>query len=126
MLFGHSASVFSQNTGTLLYDTHITANQKLWQDRIHDEAGEFQTLCTEQRLVPALWDLYEWSNWMTPLIGIKRWAVHMETRRICLNVLLGSISRFDTAFYLTTLDSQPTAMADRVEVDGFMVSWSVP
>lgn len=42
-------------------------NSRLWRRRVHEDAGQFLVMCRENRLVPDIWSLYEWSNWLTPV-----------------------------------------------------------
>lgn len=64
-----------------------------WRSMVHDDANKFLELCTEMNCVPDVWSLHEWSNWLTPPVIPKR---------------------FDTVFYVTTLDHSDDISADMV------------
>ena len=42
-------------------------NSGAWRKRVNKDAGEFVTLCVQHNLVPDLWALNEWCNWLTPV-----------------------------------------------------------
>ncbi|XP_058056836.1 acyl-coenzyme A diphosphatase NUDT19-like [Anopheles bellator] len=67
-----------------------------WQRRIHDGETTFLKLHTELGTVPDMFHLYEWSCWLTPAMFRKR--------------------RFETAFYLALLDTQPEVYPEAHEV----------
>ena len=63
---------------------------KEWRKRVSTNAQDFCQLCEEYNVVPNLWALYEWINWLTPVtqkVGKKPWP-----------------KRFDTMFYMCCLD----------------------
>ena len=66
-----------------------------WRKMVHDDAGNFLSLCQEFGGIPDIWSLAEWSNWLTPS-DMKR--------------------RFDTMFYLTCVDHIPEALEDNTEI----------
>jgi nucleoside diphosphate-linked moiety X motif protein 19 len=77
---------------------------KTWMKKVHDNADLFPDFCLEVGLVPDIWALSEWWNWMTPeTLGHKR---------------------FDTIFYICCLDTVPKAMSDEKEVSA--VEWYSP
>lgn len=45
-----------------------TENVAAWQKCVHDNANQFIELCETANVVPDVWSLYEWSNWLTPLL----------------------------------------------------------
>lgn len=69
---------------------------KKWQKRVHSNPDEFLLLCQEHRLLPDVWSLYEWSNWLTP--------EHMGPKR------------YDTIFYVCLLDRLPEVRIDGKEI----------
>lgn len=75
-------------------------DRKRWQKEVHNDASKFLTLCQELDVVPDLWSLYEWSAWRTP-----------STFK----------TRFQTAFFLTTLKEQANVLAESNEVKDFAV-----
>ena len=64
---------------------------KAWRKRVSTNAQDFCQLCEEYNVVPNLWALYEWSNWLTPV-----------TRKIEKPPV--KPKRFDTMFYMCCLD----------------------
>lgn len=67
-----------------------------WRDKVRNSALSFLELCEETNLIPDLWSLYEWSDWLTPIsVGHKR---------------------FDTMFYMCCLERQPKVVLDNTEV----------
>ncbi|KAL4235192.1 Nucleoside diphosphate-linked moiety X motif 19 [Mactra antiquata] len=71
---------------------------KDWREKVDEDASQFIVMCKELDLVPDIWSLYEWSNWLTPLIP------YIQTKE------LKSGKRYDTAFYLCVLDYIPHAV----------------
>lgn len=76
------------------------------------DPGEFITLCKTFDVVPDIWSLSEWSNWLTPVIMGDS---PPDTR---------SGRRYDTAFYLCMLDEAPPALHDEKET--VHSQWSTP
>lgn len=72
-----------------------------WRERVDKDATEFLTMCKQLGVVPDVWALNEWSNWLTPVITRTG-----ESR---------SNRRFDTAFYVCVLDHLPRAIQDNTE-----------
>lgn len=68
-----------------------------WRQRVDKDPSEFLRMCQELRMVPDVWSLYEWSNWLTPL-GLG-----------------GSSRRFDTAFFVCCVDGRPHVAEDEGE-----------
>jgi len=78
-----------------------------WRKSVHDEPGKLLDLFRELEVVPDIWGLSEWSDWLTPT------TVNAKGRR-----------RFDTIFYSAFLDAMPSTMLDKVEVSD--VQWKDP
>ncbi|XP_066267884.1 acyl-coenzyme A diphosphatase NUDT19-like [Branchiostoma lanceolatum] len=78
-----------------------------WRKRVDGNAREFLNLCTECRCVPDVWSLYEWCNWLTPVMPA------MPKRR-----------RYDTAFFICCLDHIPPAARDDREI--VKAQWLTP
>ena len=76
-----------------------------WQQKIHDGTASFQALHTALGTVPDVFNLYEWSCWLTPAMFRKR--------------------RFETAFYLAVLNEMPAIHPEPHEVQEYFVSMSV-
>ncbi|RUS70613.1 hypothetical protein EGW08_021626 [Elysia chlorotica] len=79
---------------------------KTWRARVNRDAGQFLEMCLQLDLVPEIWCLKEWANWLTPIHG-------KENRR-----------RFDTFFYVCCVDHKPEAEQDFGETVN--VLWAPP
>ncbi|KQS61884.1 uncharacterized protein Dere_GG21629, isoform C [Drosophila erecta] len=66
-----------------------------WQRRVHNKPTEFLTLCREQKVVPDLWALHEWSAWASP--GFMR-------------------KGHETVFFMAFVDKQPKLLEEPSEV----------
>jgi nucleoside diphosphate-linked moiety X motif protein 19 len=42
-------------------------NLREWQDRIRKDSSQFVDMCLEHEVVPDLYGLHEWANWVTPI-----------------------------------------------------------
>ncbi|XP_045193960.1 acyl-coenzyme A diphosphatase NUDT19-like [Mercenaria mercenaria] len=69
---------------------------KPWREKVDDDAWQFISMCKELNLLPDIWSLYEWSNWLTPILP----GQHGRS----------PARRYDTAFYLCVLDYIPNAV----------------
>ncbi|XP_064549136.1 acyl-coenzyme A diphosphatase NUDT19 [Drosophila montana] len=78
-------------------------DRKHWQHVVHNDASKFLTLCEELDVLPDLWALHEWSAWRTPSTFKKR---------------------FETAFFLAALKTQPQVMTEPNEVKDY--AWRDP
>lgn len=77
---------------------------KQWRERVNNNPDEFLTMCNELNIIPAIWTLYEWSNWLTPLMAAQKGR------------------RFDTIFFICCLDHKPLAFEDAAETVKSLVS----
>uniref|UniRef100_A0A182T441 Nudix hydrolase domain-containing protein n=1 Tax=Anopheles maculatus TaxID=74869 RepID=A0A182T441_9DIPT len=75
-----------------------------WQKRIHDGEASFLEMHTTLGTVPDVFNLYEWSCWLTPAMFRKR--------------------RFETAFFLAVLDEIPNIHPEPHEVQEYY--WDTP
>lgn len=67
-----------------------------WRQKIRSDSGQFIQLCDQLKMVPNVWSLYEWSNWLTPIsVGHRR---------------------FDTMFYVCCFEQKPPVFVDNAEV----------
>lgn len=74
----------------------------IWQLRVRNDSSAFYELCNSLGMVPNIWSLYEWSDWLTPVsVGHRR---------------------FDTLFYVCCLTHRPTVRVDNAEVTKPIVS----
>lgn len=69
---------------------------KPWRDRVDADASQFIVMCQELNLLPDIWSLYEWSDWLTPILPGQ------ENKK--------AARRYDTAFFLCVLDYIPNAV----------------
>lgn len=70
-------------------------NASTWRKRVNGNAHEFLSLCLEHSIVPDLWSLQQWSNWLTPVFApVSQPPVKPK--------------RFDTLFYVCCLDEMPS------------------
>uniref|UniRef100_A0A182LVQ8 Nudix hydrolase domain-containing protein n=1 Tax=Anopheles culicifacies TaxID=139723 RepID=A0A182LVQ8_9DIPT len=75
-----------------------------WQQKIHDGDATFQELHTALGTLPDVFNLYEWSCWLTPAMFRKR--------------------RFETVFYLAVLNEIPNIHPEQHEVQEYY--WDTP
>lgn len=76
-----------------------------WRDLVNQNPSNFVRMCRELELVPNIWALHEWSNWLTP---VGRYGT----------------KRFDTAFFICCLQDIPYTLQDENEIVRFQ--WSTP
>lgn len=69
---------------------------KPWREKVDEDASQFIIMCKELNLLPDIWSLYEWSNWLTPILPGQ------DDQK--------KARRYDTAFYLCVLDYIPNAV----------------
>lgn len=93
---GASSSGFSKAVNDFDIET--------WQKQVHDNEKSFADLCEELGIVPDVFNMYEWSTWLTPAMFRKR--------------------RFETAFYLVALSEKPEVRAEPHEVAEYF--WDTP
>lgn len=74
-----------------------------WRKKVDKDAGEFLRMCQELQMVPDVWSLYEWSNWLTPLRSTRR---------------------FDTSFFICCIQGQPHVSEDAGET--VHAQWGAP
>ncbi|XP_015428595.1 PREDICTED: nucleoside diphosphate-linked moiety X motif 19-like [Dufourea novaeangliae] len=75
-----------------------------WQEKVHNDATEFYSLCKNFECYPDLWSLYEWSNWLTPTFFLDK--------------------RFNTVFYLACMQTVPPCLQESTEIED--MKWDVP
>lgn len=74
-----------------------------WRTLVNEDPSNFVRMCKELQVLPNIWALHEWSNWLTPA---GRYGV----------------SRFDTAFFICCLRQTPHALHDQKEIVKFQVT----
>lgn len=73
-----------------------------WRTLVNQNPSNFIKMCRELEVVPNIWALHEWSNWLTP------------TGRY-------GATRFDTAFFVCCLQEVPHTLQDQKEIVRFQV-----
>nr|XP_061796464.1 acyl-coenzyme A diphosphatase NUDT19-like [Nerophis lumbriciformis] len=76
-----------------------------WRTLVNQNPSNFVRMCRELEVLPNIWALHEWSNWLTPERGY-------------------GVKRFDTAFFICCLEDRPHALQDQKEIEHFQ--WSAP
>ncbi|KAL7013517.1 hypothetical protein ACKWTF_015437 [Chironomus riparius] len=74
-----------------------------WQKQVHNSQETFMNFCDQFGVVPNIMGIYEWSVWMSPVFSLKR---------------------FETAVFVTFLESIPPCYPESYEVQNFM--WMTP
>ncbi|XP_051918869.1 nucleoside diphosphate-linked moiety X motif 19 [Hippocampus zosterae] len=76
-----------------------------WRALVNQNPSNFVRMCRELEVLPNIWALHEWANWLTPegQYGAKR---------------------FDTAFFMCCLEERPCALQDQKEIQH--LQWSTP
>lgn len=78
---------------------------KKWRSLVNQSPSNFIKMCRELEVLPNIWALHEWANWLTP-VGSQ------------------SGRRFDTAFFICCLKEIPHTLQDQKEIELFQ--WSTP
>lgn len=68
-----------------------------WRALVNQNPSNFVKMCRELQVLPNIWALHEWSNWLTPK---GRYGA----------------TRYDTAFFLCCLQDVPQALQDEKEI----------
>ncbi|XP_077375992.1 acyl-coenzyme A diphosphatase NUDT19 [Festucalex cinctus] len=76
-----------------------------WRTLVNQNPLNFVRMCMELEVLPNIWALHEWSNWLTP---VKKYGA----------------KRFDTAFFMCCLEERPHALQDQKEIQH--LQWSTP
>lgn len=74
-----------------------------WQKEVQKHPSRFYDLCQTLQVVPDVFSLHGWSNWMTPTTVGKH--------------------RFDTIFYVASLNERPELAMDQKEVQHVLVGF---
>ncbi|XP_029904062.1 acyl-coenzyme A diphosphatase NUDT19 [Myripristis murdjan] len=77
-----------------------------WRSLVNKSPSNFIRMCRELDLLPNIWALHEWGNWLTPT-GVY-----------------GKERRYDTAFFICCLQAIPHTLQDEKEIVHF--KWSTP
>lgn len=91
-----------QRDSTDLYATVRTGfDVNFWQKEVHAHPGRFYDLCQKLHVVPDVFALHGWANWMTPTTVGKH--------------------RFDTVFFTASLVDRPEFAMDEKEAQHVLV-----
>lgn len=74
-----------------------------WRSLVNKSPSNFIRMCRELDLLPNIWALHEWGNWLTPT-GVY-----------------GKERRYDTAFFICCLQAIPHTLQDEKEIVHFKV-----
>ncbi len=74
-----------------------------WRALVNQNPSNFIRMCRELEVLPNIWALHEWGNWLTP-----------SGRR--------GVTRFDTAFFICCLQEIPHTLQDEKEIVRFQVT----
>ncbi len=79
-----------------------------WREKVDRDANKLFDMCIELNIVPDIWSLKTWSNWLTP---VRMQSVHGKSQR-----------RYDTIFYIYCLPYRPDSLHDDNEIVSSHVS----
>lgn len=82
----------------------VSSELTKWRALVNENPSNFIRMCRELEVLPNIWALHEWSNWLTPTTFKSR--------------------RFDTAFFMCCLQEIPHTLQDQREIVQFQ--WSTP
>lgn len=79
-----------------------SAKLSKWRTLVNENPSNFIKMCKELQVLPNIWALHEWSNWLTPVgpYGVRR---------------------FDTAFFICCLQEIPHTQHDEKEIVKYQV-----
>lgn len=77
-----------------------------WRILVNQNPSNFIRMCKELEVLPNIWALHEWSNWLTPVEKYGR-------------------ARFDTAFFICCLQETPETLQDQREIVHYEVRLSL-
>ncbi|KAK7913137.1 hypothetical protein WMY93_013348 [Mugilogobius chulae] len=88
-----------------IHDNICPVELKKWRSLVNQNPSNFIRMCRELEVLPNIWALHEWSNWLTPegKYGGRR---------------------FDTAFFICCLKEIPHTRQDQKEIELFQ--WYTP
>ncbi|CAL4193058.1 unnamed protein product, partial [Meganyctiphanes norvegica] len=93
ILLDNTRSINAMNSSTI----------EKWRQAVRDDPSQFLSLFQMLGSCPAIWNLHEWSGWLTP------------------TVFKGKKRRFDTAFFITFMDSIPKVIHDNSEMEDLQI-----
>ncbi|KAM9366497.1 acyl-coenzyme A diphosphatase NUDT19 [Symphorus nematophorus] len=93
-------------TDQVLHNAELCSKElSRWRILVNQDPSNFIQMCRELQVLPNIWALHEWSNWLTPK---ERYGA----------------TRFDTAFFICCLQETPHTLQDEREIERFQ--WSTP
>lgn len=106
VLLAVPAGIASSDAASRSYAGELRSTElPRWRSLVNQDPSNFIRMCRELDVLPNIWALHEWSNWLTP-----------EGRH--------GARRFDTAFFICCLEEVPQALQDEKEI--VQVQWSTP
>lgn len=93
---GSASSVVTRPLPSNVNDLRSTELSR-WRSLVNQDPCNFVRMCREMHVLPNIWALHEWSNWLTP---VGRYGA----------------KRFDTAFFVCCLQEIPQALQDEKEI----------
>ncbi|XP_072236411.1 acyl-coenzyme A diphosphatase NUDT19 [Leuresthes tenuis] len=98
---------FEETWGTPHYTEPELSGSELtkWRALVNQNPSNFVRMCRELEVLPNIWALHEWANWLTPKGRYGK-------------------TRFDTAFFICCLQDTPHTLQDEREIERFQ--WSAP
>uniref|UniRef100_A0A3Q3VQW4 Acyl-coenzyme A diphosphatase NUDT19 n=1 Tax=Mola mola TaxID=94237 RepID=A0A3Q3VQW4_MOLML len=105
-LFGRTDDMFSSYPAIDNKANELCSDElSRWRTLVNQNPSNFVRMCRELEVLPNIWALHEWSNWLTPA------GTYGGTR-------------FDTAFFICCLQEIPHTLQDQREIVRFQ--WSTP
>ncbi|KAL8590575.1 hypothetical protein ACOMHN_011011 [Nucella lapillus] len=104
-------AIFKHNieaTSAFSFGSDHVSQMEEWRQKVMKNPLEFLTLCKNYNIVPDIWSLYDWSNWLSPP-GAGNASL---------------AKRFDAAFFICCLKEQPYVADDANELIHSM--WVTP
>lgn len=73
-----------------------------WRKKVDEDASQFINMCKTCNIVPDVWFLNEWSNWLTPVLTSSKSDKSSQRR-------------YDTVFFMCMIDHIPDAVHNNKE-----------
>ncbi|ELU00325.1 hypothetical protein CAPTEDRAFT_184265 [Capitella teleta] len=99
-----------KNTKACVVDYNLLRD---WRTQVEKDENNFLKLCWELQVVPDVWALTEWCNWLTPVMRPVSEAPKKPTR-------------YDTMFYLSCFDGEGMPYSEPDNQETFSPEWYMP
>ena len=104
LLYTDKDTVTSKGQSTLALKTKVPRSVlSQWRDEVNKDEGKFIEMMMVLDILPDIWGLHDWSNWLTPV----RWKNSQ---------LVADARRYDTIFYLSILSKPIEEVCDDKEI----------